>query len=580
VEGQADRARGGWLPTLAGYGVLALALIAPALRHPLRQVIGHPDSDIYKHLWHHWLVRDGLAEGMLGCYRIDWLNAPHGACLFDADLVNNLAVLPLAALSIPLAVHAVVAGQLVAAAVVANLLARRITGDRWAAFAAGCAYAFSCYVLFHAIASGVHERLHLALPALALLLALRHREGGGWRNLALLGGVGAVLALASPAYSVFLGLTLALVAPLDLLGGGAPRGRTALRWGAVALVLAVAYAGAGTLTSRCVAEESRGGAGFGGDPASLSPWPDSGDPRVLAGKMETLPLDCFLSPAGLESCASRDVDFLYRFPYPGYLLMVLAAAGLIGGRSRRARAFGVVGFVLLLLSLGPVIRGSGGDAGYWVAHPTVWLARAVPFVHRVHIWQLVPFAQLMLGVSVAALVAARVPERWRPAAGVGVAILILAEVVFAGRAALPLPVTDTSIPAVYDDLLRRDDEERAPDQILLDLPAHGADPRIGGGRYVWYQSRHRRAIPYAINPGAFEGDPLVTFVQGAAGNEAVAAGALARWQDSGARWVVLHRAHATADEEARARAALFAAGAAAVEVTADHELYALGAVER
>ena len=72
----------------------------------------------------------------------------------------------------------------------------------------------------------------------------------------------------------------------------------------------------------------------------------------------------------------------------------------------------------------------------------------------------------------------------------------------------------------------------------------------------------------------------MTFVQGAAGNEAVAAGALARWQDSGARWVVLHRAHATADEEARARAALFAAGAAAVEVTADHELYALGAVER
>ncbi|MDP7114731.1 MAG: hypothetical protein QGH45_22345 [Myxococcota bacterium] len=575
-----ESAKGGWIPALAGYAALALALIGPALRHPLRLVTGHPDSDIYKHLWHHWLVRDGLTDGMVGCYRIPWLNAPDGACLFDADLVNNLAVLPVAALSIPLAVHLVVAGQLIAGAAAANLLARRVTGDRQAAFAAGCAYAFSCYVLFHPIASGVHERLHLALPALGLVLALRVRDGGGWRPLALLGAVMAILALASPAYSVFLGLALALVVPLDLAlasgsAAGPSRGRAAARWAAVGLVTLLAFAVSGGLTSRCVSEESRGGAGFGGAPDSLSTWPSTRDPQELAGKMETLPLECFFSPAGLEACASRDADFLYRFPYPGFLLLILALAGVIAGRSRRARALGAVGFLLLLISLGPVIRVHAGDPGYWIAHPTLWLARAVPFVHRIHIWQLVLLAQLLLGIGAAELIAARIPGRWRGVAAAGISLLILAEVAVAGRGALPLEVADTRVPPVYEELVVHDGQVRAPDQIVLDLPAHAANPRIGGGRYVWYQSSHQRAVPYAINPGRFEGDPLVRFVHDGVGSTDVAANAVDRWRTDGASWVVLHLDHASEDEAGRARAALFAAGATAVDVSGDHELFAL-----
>jgi hypothetical protein len=173
------------------------------------------------------------------------------------------------------------------------------------------------------------------------------------------------------------------------------------------------------------------------------------------------------------------------------------------------------------------------------------------------------------------LIASRIPRHWRGVAATAVSLLILAEVAVAGRGALPLAVTDTRVPPVYEELVARDGEVRAPDQIVLDLPAHAADPRIGGGRYVWYQSAHQRAVPYAINPGRFEGDPLVRFVHDGAGSTDVAADAVDRWRTDGASWVVLHLAHASDDEADRARAALFAAGATAVDVSGDRELFAL-----
>lgn len=572
--------RGGWRLPLAVYTGLSLAVIAPALRAPLRLTIGHADSDIWKHLWHHWLVRDGLGEGMIGCYRIPWLAAPEGACLLDADLVNNVAVLPLSVLSIPLAIHVLIAAQLVAAAVAANLVARRLTGNRTAALLAGCAYAFSCAVLFHPVASGVHERLHLALPALGLWLALRFRDEGRWRDLILFTGALCVLALASPAYSVFLGLAMVLVAPVDvaLAAHGertAGRPRAALRWLAAGLCALATFAAVGWLTSRCVAEESHGGRGFGGDPDSLSPWPSVTAPEDVAGKMETLPLECFLSPRALDACASRDVDFLYRYPYPGYVLMVLAAAGVVLGRRRRSRALAALGFVVLLISLGPVLRWHADDSAYWVAHPTLWLARLVPFVHRTHVWQLVPLAQLLLAVGAVELLATRVPTTWRHFAVAGAVILVLGETALVGRSALPLPVTDTRIPAIYETLIDHTGVARAPESILLDLPSHAREPRIGGGRYLWYQTAHQRAVPYAINPGRFEDDPLVGYVEDGRGGLSGAREALGRWITDGADHVVLHLGHASDEEEQRVIELMQAVGARRIHGEDERLLYEL-----
>ncbi len=579
-ESRSGQVAGGWWLPLACYTALALLLVAPVLRAPFRLVIGHPDSDIWKHLWHHWLVRDGLAEGMIGCYRVPWLGAPDGVCLLDADLVNDLAVLPISALSIPLAVHLVLIGQLVAGAMAANLLARRVTGDRIAALVTGCAYTFSCYVLFHPIASGVHERLHLALPALGLLLALHVRDRGGSRSLALLGVVLAILALASPAYSLFLALGIALLAPLDLVlrappAEPTPRRVIAARWGAVAVVAMLAYGASAGLASRCVADEARGGTGVGGDPSSQSPWATPDDPLQQAGKMETLSLECFFSPTGLEACASRDVDFLFRFPYPGYVLLLLGAGGLVFGRRRRARAMAAVGFLLLLIALGPVIRGAEGEAAVWIAHPTAWLARVVPFAHRVHIWQAVFLAQLLLGIGAAELIAARVPPPRRLAAAAAASLLVVVEVVLVGHGSLPLPVTDTRIPDVYEELVGHDGEDRAPEQILLDLPPHAVDPRIGTGRYVWYQSRHQRAIPYAINPGGFEQSPLIHFVHDETAPADTAADHLALWESHGARYVVLHRRHASAAEARRVEELMDAVGGIPIYEDGEQALYEL-----
>jgi len=572
--------RGGWPLQLGAYAALSLAAVAPALRDPLNRVVGHPDSDIWKHLWHHWLVRDGLGEGMIGCYRIPWLAAPDGACLMDADLVNNLLVLPLSWISISLAIHAVIVVQLMGAAVAANLVARRLTGDRHAAFLAGCAYAFCCAMLLHAVASGVHERLHLALPALALWLALRFSDEGRWRDLVFLVAALALLALASPAYSVFWGLMMAALVPVDLVlpsrrGREATRGRRALRWAAVALTAVFALGAVGWLTARCVAEESHGGRGFGGDPDSLSAWPTVTDTATLAGKMETMPLECFFSPAGLDGCASRDVDFLHRFPYPGYLLLLLGLGGVLLGRTWRIRLLAALGFVLLVVSLGPALRWQATDTDYWVVHPTVWLARLVPFVHRTHIWQLVPFAQLLLAVGAAEVIAARAPVRWRRLAAVAAALLVLGETALVARGELPLPTTETRIPAVYDTLVLESGLDRDPGAIVLDLPSHAADPRIGAGRYLWYQTRHQRPVPYTINPGGFEEGPLVAHVEEGRFGQAFAAEALSRWIADGATHAVIHRRHASDEEERRAVELMEAAGAARVHADDEHLLYEL-----
>ncbi len=562
------------------YAALALLVMGAPARNPFRYVVGHPDSDIWKHLWHHWLVREELVWGHVGCYKTSWINAPSGAILFDIDIVNNLIALPVSVFSIPLAVNLLVFVHLVGGALTGFLLSQYVTRNPRTSLVAGAVYAFSPYVLLHPVASGVHERLHLMLPALALLFSLKYLDGGRWRDLGVSSVMIPILVFASPSYTLFLVLGAGIFAVLDVgtlavrqRFRGPSLGLRLGRWTLLAGGWLLCAAPAAHLVRTCAEAEARSGGGSGGDPASLSMMSQAGSILEVAGKAEALPLECFFDPSSLSRCVSPDGDFLYRFPYPGYAVIALGLVGLVLARSMRARLLVVAGAVLLSLAFGPAISFRWGASSYRVFVPSAILLKYLPFYHRVHVWQQVVLVGLLFGIGGADALG-RWFRRQEVVASLALAVVV-AEVAWVCRSLLPLPVTDTRIPRVYERVA--DMEAQVPRRlaIVLDLPSHAHDPRIGGGRYLWYQTRHGLPVPYTINQGPVNSDPLIRYVEGKTGSFRRAEKALARWGEVGVRYVVLHRRHSSAEEIARARAVLEEGQAKRVYEDTTHILYTL-----
>ncbi len=563
------------------YAALAVGVLGRSLGDPGRFVVGHPDSDIWKHLWHHWLVREGLASGQVGCYRLSSINAPHGATLYDIDIVNNLLALPVSVLSIPWAVNLLVAVHLVGGALAGYFLARYVTRNPTTALVAGAVYGFSPYVLLHPVASGVHERLHLTLPALAILFLLEFLEEGRWRHLVLSGLVMPVLVFASPSYTMFVVLMAGILAVLETgvfvltpWGRGAPRAVRLARWILVAGTWAVCAAPAAYAVRACARAEARSGGGSGGDPAALALFSPARSVLEIAGKAEALPLECFFDPSSLPRCVSPDGDFLYRFPYVGYAVFLLGGIGLMFSRSRWSRLLVVTGIVLLVLAFGPAWRFRWGASSYRVFVPSALLLKYLPFYHRVHVWQQVVLVGLLFAVGGADALARLAPSRQALLTGVTMAV-VLGEVLWVCREQLPLPVTDTRIPAVYDRLATLDAGSTNRHGLVLDLPSHAQDPRVGGGRYLWYQTRHQRPVPYTINDGPVNTDPLIRYIEGKGATAREAGVALVRWREVGVRYVVVHRLHSSPAELERAVAVLNRGGAVLLYEDPTHLLFGL-----
>ncbi len=437
-----------------------------------------------------WMPR-ALAEGT-NPLLTDRLNAPDGVNLMwnTAVPLIALAVAPVTLLGGPiLAYNVALAGAVAMSGLACFVACRRLAGGFAGPLVGGAVYALSPYMASHAA-------LHLPLVAVwgpPLFLVLLHEllvrrrsrpafVGAGLGLLAALQILTAEELLATSAIAAtVLAIVLALLAPdRAALVDGARRIAAA----AVPAALVFALVAGPALAVQFLGPQRVHAAVQ--DPAVFS--------TVLLNVVVPTPYQLIAPPLGTE--ISRDFSGLFHeaTAYLG-LPLVLLLVGIVVVRwsDRRIRVAGVVGLVMLVLSLGPVLH-VGVDA---MAIPMPWSAfRQLPLLEHVLPGRLTLFTWLAVAVIVAIVVQGLLVERPARAAPrlalLGGALLL----------ALPAPLayTEVDVPPVFAAW----DEAGIPDDATILFAPHFTNG-AGAAPMLWAAvagARPRMVEAYAYVPDA------------------------------------------------------------------------------
>ena len=479
---------GTWLPLVSLFTALGVALSAPAWLDPLR-VMGHPESDVWKHLWgDDWFLRE-LGTAWPVPIRTMRLWAPDGGLLYNLDPLTGAACRLLAPWSgLVLAHDLAQLGALVLGALAATALAHRLVADRAAALLAGAIYGFSAHIQAGVFASGIGETAHIAWLPLSLWLVLAVLQRPRW-------WLGALLSLClflSALGSWYYGMATSLAASalvLAWLGGRLStrrRGQSlAPLWRPlVMLLVAAGLALAGVLPfARVFAQTLSDPAalhGLGGEAVAGLDFTPSRSFAVAT-------LRDFLVP-GARVQAS--VDRLFFSNHPGFIPLALAGFATLVP-VRRARALAVGALLAASLSLGPDI---------WWDRSTI-LGVNPPFRLLQLVWPRFEMVRNLERFQVAftlclALLASMGWRRLldiyglegmrRQGLAVALAVMVVLEANAVTGLGLPLPTADTRASPLLT-ALAGDTGEFA----VLELPIQ-AD---SGGLPFWHQVIHGRGLP-------------------------------------------------------------------------------------
>ncbi len=461
------RVAGEWLAWFA----FAAGLTAPAwLRGEL---LGHPDVDVWNHVWGLWWWADTLSSGSLP-WRTALLSTPHGGVLWFADPLGALAALPVTWFAGPAAAW--------------NLLL--ITRIAWAGFharrfaailgtpgphtiVAGVAFATSPYLLCE-LYNGISEVCATGWVPLVLaqwLIAVRTQS---WRAWVLAGLCVGGATWATPYYGAALLLCLAPATVFALR-------LTALSWQVAIPGLLVAGLVSGgavwTWRSALVAKE-----------AVIQR--EEGSERAVA-RHNAVDVREPVMPGAFQSV---DFEAEYggeKFKHTLYLrwsLLFLAALAL-WRRPRELLPWLTLALWGLVLGLGDRLFVGGGyplgERGPLL--PFGLLTRLVPDIAITH--------PARLAVTAHAILAALAAEGLRAHGRRGLVVLplVVGETLGFSLAAWPLPGASAGVPAVYERIAASDDP-----RAVLDLPAQ-VHQTMATSVYFWYQTVHQHPVPWWPN---------------------------------------------------------------------------------
>lgn len=476
--------RFGWLVLLAGVAS-AVVLTHPLLVHPTTTVLDDGTLDCFQFVWNIWWLRTALLDLHTNPFFTRWLYHPDGVSLlfhtFSASL--GLVSIPLQLVlpgGVVTAHNALVFAAPVLLVVLTALLAREVTGDPWAALAAGLMATWTgavvwflpvIYLTATYLVAGVvwawwrlHRRRRAADVVLVLVLL-------------------AALVFAAQEYAMMALAILALDTAARVLAPRALGLPPAWTWGTI-----VTWANAGV------------GLGILARVAAANPGEPPPPSHVLLGSAN---LTAFVSPVWLVTPTLAFAVVLYLGTAP---LLVAATTGWLGGR--RGLFWTFVTIVLLLMACGPFVGFShplfafGPQAPLDLTHPPpghvrgpYWLAlQLVPFLRVFRgAYRWVAVAEIALAVVAASGLAA-LRARLAPRARGLVTAAVLAAIPALGL----LDVhghTNAAIPAVVPDayaLLRDDPVPSA----VLELPA-GLTQQVFSNlasRYMFHQTVHRKYL--------------------------------------------------------------------------------------
>jgi hypothetical protein len=496
----------------AAYLVLSLATTFPLALDPAgATVLGGDTADIYSHLWNYWWVGGSFADGTGFPLRMDLINHPTGGALFCTDGLNALYAAALQRFMGPTLVFNIVPHyELMLAALGAFLLAYSLTARASLAFIAGVAYGFSPLMLSHGLASGIFELGHNGWIPLSLMFAIRTVRHQGWLN-PILGAVCSALASLSYLFCGFLlALTLGVfgiywlvsrgrpvhfsLAPAPTQGPHPSRRSGLIRLSVLALLaLALNLPLAATFLGTIRADDSILPQGVFSYRASLDEefGPENENARACH-------LAEYLLPGKDRLVTTHFVNTAHHTVYLGLLVLGLTAASLAVRRRFMLFWWGLL-CTGVLLSLGPYLLLAPGVhlGGPW-SPLYILLFRYFPFFTLV----LEPFrfaflatlATAVMATAGAAHITRSWPRRWSTAFGITAGLIIWAEFILLSPAAWPLPRTELSTPAAYEEFAN------VPGEFaILELPMWREGSDLMVKEYFYWQTTHGKATAHAIH---------------------------------------------------------------------------------
>ena len=518
---------------------LALAVLVtwPLAADPRGALLGDPDADVWNHAWGPWWWWQSLSGGALP-WHTTLLRWPEGGVLWFIDPLLAAFAAPLVPLmGVAAAYNAGLLASVAFTSAGAARLARALAGDTdlplAASATASAALAGGAWVLA-ALNNGVSEALHLGPLAWTLALAeeaFARPERRRWIRVgAALGGlcwVSPYLSLAGGAAVATRGI-VALIAPER--GTRSNRGPLARH---AALGAGISLAVAAPMLALFSAQL--------GASDALVRRPEAMNEQLAL--LNAADLGQLLAPLGWGASTT---EHMVHTAYVGLIALALALAA---GRGR-AGLWAAAG-VTILLGLGPWLswRGDWVElAGARVPLPWRAVQTLAPGLALTHPTRLATPA-LVIVAGLSALGAARLGRRLpSPALLWALPALVLTDGLLLSGGLWPVRTSPAAPPPVYADL--GDDAGG-----VLDLPTD-AGASMATSRYLYWQTQHRRPIPYAPDARASTcsliDDPFFRALAARCNRRADEAAALGlraelgealhpeRLEDRGFRWIVLH----------------------------------------
>jgi hypothetical protein len=533
---------------LVSFVLLAMWFMGPVLSQPSSLAIGHPNNDVWNHVWGYGFVAQSLANGEWPLHT-DLLNWPHGGTLWFIDLVGALMTLPINWMSGPVAAYnASMLIQWVLAGAGMYALAWRVTGSAAGAWAAGIAFQTMPHLMGQAY-NGISETLMAGFLPLALL-GLRELFHAPSKRTAIWAGLGlGVTALANWYYGLFAGIVL-----LGLIGRSMWRTRGRVTASAQRCVIPFA------LTVIAVAAPA-----FFAFRASMSAVDAvvTRDPQFVWATLvlhNMTDLVSFFRPGKHYSPDLKEAfgEDLIVVVYLGHALLWPALIGFRSDFRARMKSWAAMALGFFLLALGPFLFIAGDYVsafGGWIPLPFLALFKWTPMFSRIsHAYRFSVGVSLalcmLLAWSIRSLRGSGKPV-WLFA--IIIAALRIGESTMASPAHFPLPTATATVSAAVASL---------DGGAVLDLPV--GRPVLARSQYSLGQLAHGQPSPYGLNdplPQSLRANRFLRFLVEMEYSTTATLPAQLPWFDlemgrlaaieDGLKWIVMHEASYPSGQYAR-----------------------------
>ena len=545
---------------VVGYALLVLFLVWPLPLDLGGRLLGHPDVDVWNHIWGFWWFDQALRETGRIPLETDLLAHPRGGRLYFIDPLNALLSVPIQRIStLPVAWNLVLCFELWLAAVAAHLVARAAGATARGAAFAGVLLGLAPFLRCEAH-NGITEVLNvgwLGLSAAATTAALRRRSALGLGIGGLLAGVAFIACWYYGLAAA--GLAATLIAVELLVGGGGVAARARVLGGAALFGLGAVAASLQHVRSFWWSLQ--------GTDAIIGRTSGKGVSPVVIAHNAT-DLWSFVHPGPYRA---PDLRALYGegFLHTTYLGAVALLLGVLALALRvpHAGRWAVLALGSAVLALGPYLYAGGAFVrvdGRPLVLPFYAITQVLGLVSITHPARLVSVTLFALGALSAlgwSRLEARFPRASRVAWPAALGALFL-ELWLVAPGPWPLPTSNAAL-ADSTAALRADSHPGA----VLDLPTRSWNT-MAACRFLYEQTGHGRPIPWMVDvraeraPGISGPGPLQDVLrladmpgQGAEDLQAIASARFAAMSD--------------ADLQNLVRAALLAKGFRAVVLHTD-----------